>query len=87
MVDCKSSGSVARSACYSEWEGLGHGSSRLKKKDEKSVCVPHTDQDISIPEDKEQNVVLCDIVEVCVFLIGKEKVWFPQTLEHVGVNS
>lgn len=52
------------------------------------MCVvPHTDQDISIPEDKEQNVVLCDIVEVCVFLIGKEKVWFPQTLEHVGVNS
>lgn len=43
----------------------------------KSMCVPHTDQDISIPEDEEQNVVLCNIMEICIFLIGKEKVRFP----------
>lgn len=50
-------------------------------------CVPHTDQDVSIPEDEEQDVVLCDVVEVCIFLIGKEKVRFPQTLEHFRVNG
>lgn len=51
------------------------------------MSVPHTDQDVPVPEDEEQDVVLCDIVEVCIFLICKEKVWFPQTLEHLGVNS
>lgn len=49
--------------------------------------LPHTDQDVAVPEDEEQNVVLRDVVKVCIFLIGKEKVRFPQTLEHVGVNG
>lgn len=56
-------------------------------KEQKHVCPPHTDQDIPIPEDEEQNVVLCDIMEICIFLIGKEQIWFPQTLEHLGINS
>lgn len=51
------------------------------------VWVPHADQDVSVSEDEQQYVVLRHIVEICVFLIGKKKVWFPQTLEHVGVNS
>lgn len=54
--------------------------------DEKQVCIPHTDQDVSIPEDEEQNVVLRDVVEVGIFLVGEEKVRFPQALEHVGVH-
>lgn len=50
------------------------------------MCIPHTDQDVSVPEDEEQNVVLRDVVEVGIFLVGKEKVGFPQALEHVGVH-
>lgn len=49
--------------------------------------VPHTDQNISVPEDEEENVVLGHIVEVGVFLIGEEEVRFPQTLEHLRVHS
>lgn len=63
------------------------GLRELINKNDKGVSIPHTDQDISISEDEEQNVVLCNIMEIGVLLIGKEKVWFPQTLEHVWVNS
>ena len=49
--------------------------------------IPHADENVSIPKDEQQDVVLCDVVEVCVLFIGEEQVWFPETLEHFGVHS
>lgn len=49
--------------------------------------MPHADEDVSVPEDEQQDVVLRDVVEVGVLLVGEEEVGFPQTLEHVGVDG
>lgn len=50
-------------------------------------CKPHADQDVSISKYEQKNVVLCYVMKVRIFFISKEKVWFPQTLEHLGVDS
>lgn len=49
--------------------------------------LPHADEDVSVPENEQQYVVLRDVVEVGVLLVGEEEVGFPQTLEHVGVDG
>lgn len=49
--------------------------------------IPHADQDISISKYEKKDVVLCYIMKIGIFFIGKEKVWFPQALEHLGVDS
>lgn len=48
---------------------------------------PHADEDISVPEDKEQDVLLSDVMKVSALFVGKEKIGFPQAFEHLRVNS
>lgn len=48
---------------------------------------PHADEDISVPEDKEQDVLLSNVVKVGALFIGKEKIGFPQAFKHLRVNG
>lgn len=59
-----------------------------KKKSWNSTnLLPHTNQNISIPEYKQEDVLLGDVMEVGALLVGEEQVRFPQTFEHFGVDS
>lgn len=49
--------------------------------------LPHANQDVSIPEYKQEDILLSDIMEVGALLVGKEQVRFPQTFEHFRVHS
>lgn len=51
-----------------------------------SNISPDTVEDSSILKDAQQLVVCGDIVEVGAFLIGKEKVRFPNRVQHGGVQ-
>lgn len=48
--------------------------------------LPHANENISIPEDEEEDVLLRDIMEVGALLVGKEQVGFPEAFEHFGVD-
>lgn len=49
--------------------------------------LPHTNQDVSIPEYKQEDILLSDVMEVGALLVGEEQVRFPQTFEHFRVHS
>lgn len=49
--------------------------------------LPHADEDVSVSEDEEQDVLLRDVVEVSALLVGEEQVRFPQTLKHLRVDG
>lgn len=48
---------------------------------------PHADEDVSIAENEEENVLLRDVVKVGALLVGEEQVGFPQTLEHLRIDG
>ena len=50
------------------------------------VRLPHTDQNISVTKDEQQNVLLGDFVEVCTFLVGKEQIWLPEAFKHFRID-
>lgn len=47
---------------------------------------PHANEHVAVAEDEQQYVVLGDVMEVGILLIGEEEVGLPETLEHVGVH-
>lgn len=49
--------------------------------------LPHTDEYVSITENKEEDVFLCDVMKVGALLISEEQVRFPETFKHRGINS
>lgn len=49
--------------------------------------LPHTNENVSIPEYEQEDILLSDVMEVGTLLIGKEQVRFPQTFEHLGVDG
>jgi len=60
---------------------------KYKNFKKKAKSLPHTDEDISTTEDEEENVLLGNIMKVSALLVSKEKVRFPETFEHLGINS
>ena len=51
------------------------------------LSSPHANEDVAVPKDEEQDVLLGDVVEVGILFIGKEKVGLPEALEHFGVHG
>lgn len=49
------------------------------------IPLPHTNKDIAVTEDEEENVLLCHIVKVSAVLVREEQVGFPEAFEHLGV--
>ena len=64
-----------------KWDGFRETQSN------RSWGSPHADEHVAIAEDEEQDVFLCDIVEVGALLIGEEQVGFPQAFEHLRVDG
>lgn len=58
---------------------------QMKRKKKKSL--PHADEDVPVPENEEEDVLLGHVVEVGALFVGKEQVGLPQTLEHLGVDG
>lgn len=52
----------------------------------KDQRVPHADKDISIPKNKEEDILLGHIMKIGTFFIGKKQIRFPQTLVHGGIH-
>lgn len=50
------------------------------------TASPHANEHVAVAEDEQQDVLLCHVVEVGVFLVGEEQVGLPQALEHFGVH-
>lgn len=48
---------------------------------------PHADENVSITENEEQNILLGDVMKVGALLVGEEQVRFPETFEHLGIDS
>lgn len=53
----------------------------------KRTSLPHADEDVPVPENEEEDVLLGHVMEVGALLVGKEQVGLPQTLEHLGVDG
>lgn len=52
----------------------------------KDQRVPHADKDISIPKNKEEDILLGYIMKIGTFFICKKQIGFPETLVHCGIH-
>ena len=53
----------------------------------KKKSLPHTDEDVSVTENEEENVLLGDVVKIGTLLVREEQVRLPETFEHLGVDG
>lgn len=51
------------------------------------MSLPHTDEDVPVTENEEQNVLLGDVMKVGALLVGEKQVRFPETFEHLWING
>lgn len=63
-----------------------HSTVKTRKKSNQNP-LPHTDEDVSVTEDEEEEVLLGNVVKVGALLVGEEQVRFPETFEHRGING